>query len=285
MSREARILDAAGELLLTFGYRKVTVDDVARRAGVGKGTVYLHWSSKLELFATVLVREAAALTAAQLERLRSDPAEVQLHRTMRSLYLLVMRRPLARAFYAGDTELLGALSHDSKIARQVRGDEDALGPPFHAALSEPACSPTTPPRIPPSSAHSSCRRSTSSTGCQPAVPARQGDRRRPDGDGVDDAAAGRLVWWVSVGVTVLKHHLRFADSAAVAYIVPIGASLTGVFIFLLVIYTWLPNTEVSWREALPGAVVGAVVLEATFAASGQYFRLTGQLERQRAGAG
>ena len=69
-----------------------------------------------------------------------------------------------------------------------------------------------------------------------------------------------------VGVTVLKHHLRFADSAAVAYIVPIGASLTGVFVFLLVIYTWLPNTEVSWREALPGAVVGAVVLEATFAA-------------------
>jgi AcrR family transcriptional regulator len=136
MSREARILDAAGELLLTFGYRKVTVDDVARRAGVGKGTVYLHWSSKLELFATVLVREAAALTAAQLERLRSDPAEVQLHRTMRSLYLLVMRRPLARAFYTGDTELLGALSHDSKIARQVRGDEDALGPPYHAALYE-----------------------------------------------------------------------------------------------------------------------------------------------------
>jgi membrane protein len=75
-----------------------------------------------------------------------------------------------------------------------------------------------------------------------------------------------------VGVTVLKHHLRFADSAAVAYIVPIGASLTGVFVFLLVIYTWLPNTEVGWREALPGAVVGAVVLEATFAASGQFFR-------------
>ncbi|WP_410479403.1 helix-turn-helix domain-containing protein [Pseudonocardia sp. H11422] len=26
----------------------MTVDDVARRAGVGKGTVYLHWASKLE---------------------------------------------------------------------------------------------------------------------------------------------------------------------------------------------------------------------------------------------
>jgi hypothetical protein len=86
------------------------------------------------VFATVLMHEAAALTQAQLARLRADPAEVQLHRTMRSLFLLVMRRPLARAFYTGDTELLGTLSHDSKIAQQVRRDEEALGPPYHAAL-------------------------------------------------------------------------------------------------------------------------------------------------------
>ncbi len=77
------------------------------------------------------------------------------------------------------------------------------------------------------------------------------------------------------GVSVLKHHLRFADSAAVAYVLSIGASLAGVFVFLLVVYTWLPNTEVSWREALPGAIVGAIVLEATFAASGQFFRHAG----------
>lgn len=68
------------------------------------------------------------------------------------------------------------------------------------------------------------------------------------------------------GVSVLKHHLRFADSAAVAYILSFGASFAGVFIFLLVVYTWLPNTEVTWREALPGAILGAVVLEASFLA-------------------
>jgi membrane protein len=68
------------------------------------------------------------------------------------------------------------------------------------------------------------------------------------------------------GVSVLKHHLRFADSSAVAYILSIGTSLAGVFIFLLVIYTWLPNTEVNWREALPGATAGAVFLEVSFLA-------------------
>jgi AcrR family transcriptional regulator len=154
MSREARILDAAGDLLLAYGYRKVTIDDVARRADVGKGTIYLHWASKLELFATVLMREAVALAEAQLARLRADPAEVQLHRTMRSLFLMVMRRPLARAFYTGDTELLGALSHDSKVAQRVRRDEEALGPPYHAALhahgllaDDPATDPAFPYRL------------------------------------------------------------------------------------------------------------------------------------------
>ena len=68
------------------------------------------------------------------------------------------------------------------------------------------------------------------------------------------------------GVSVLKHHLRFADSAAVAYILSFGASFAGVFVFLLVVYIWLPNTEVTWREALPGAILGAVVLEASFLA-------------------
>ena len=135
-SRESRILDVAGELLLTFGYRRVTIEDVARRASVGKGTVYLHWASKLELFATVLIRDAAAIVAEQLSALRADPAEIRLHRTMRSLFLLVMRRPLARAFYTGDTEVLGALGTDTKIGLQVAADKAAMMPRYLAVLHQ-----------------------------------------------------------------------------------------------------------------------------------------------------
>jgi membrane protein len=68
------------------------------------------------------------------------------------------------------------------------------------------------------------------------------------------------------GVSVLRHHLRFADSAAVAYLVSYGASLLGVFVFLVVVYTWLPNTHIGWREALPGAIAGALFLEVSFLA-------------------
>ncbi len=43
------ILDAADRLLARFGYRKMTVEDIAAEAGIGKGTIYLHFSSKEEV--------------------------------------------------------------------------------------------------------------------------------------------------------------------------------------------------------------------------------------------
>jgi AcrR family transcriptional regulator len=44
-----RILDAADLLLARFGYRKMTVEDIAQEAGIGKGTVYLSFPSKEEV--------------------------------------------------------------------------------------------------------------------------------------------------------------------------------------------------------------------------------------------
>src|SRR4026207_2352677 len=40
------ILDATDRLLARYGYRKMTVEDIAHKAGIGKGTIYLHFSSK-----------------------------------------------------------------------------------------------------------------------------------------------------------------------------------------------------------------------------------------------
>lgn len=56
MSAEHRdaILEAATEVFMRYGFRKASIDDIARRAGIGKGTVYLHFDSKEELFATVV---------------------------------------------------------------------------------------------------------------------------------------------------------------------------------------------------------------------------------------
>jgi AcrR family transcriptional regulator len=48
VSNRERILDAAERLLGRYGYRKMTVDDLAAEAGMGKGTIYLSFRSKEE---------------------------------------------------------------------------------------------------------------------------------------------------------------------------------------------------------------------------------------------
>lgn len=43
------LLDATDRLLARHGYKKMTIDDLAAEVGIGKGTVYLHFSSKEEI--------------------------------------------------------------------------------------------------------------------------------------------------------------------------------------------------------------------------------------------
>jgi AcrR family transcriptional regulator len=43
------ILDATDELLTKYGYKKMTIDDLAEAVGIGKGTVYLYFPSKEEI--------------------------------------------------------------------------------------------------------------------------------------------------------------------------------------------------------------------------------------------
>jgi len=43
------ILDATDRLLARYGYRKMTIEDISREVGIGKGSVYLHFQSKEEV--------------------------------------------------------------------------------------------------------------------------------------------------------------------------------------------------------------------------------------------
>lgn len=49
---EGTILNAYNVLLARYGYRKITMDDLAEQAGIGKNTIYLHFRSKEDLVYT-----------------------------------------------------------------------------------------------------------------------------------------------------------------------------------------------------------------------------------------
>lgn len=53
-ARPAELLAAALDLFVERGYAATRLDDVARRAGVSKGTLYLYYESKEELFKAVI---------------------------------------------------------------------------------------------------------------------------------------------------------------------------------------------------------------------------------------
>ena len=49
VSTRDAILDATDRLLARYGYKKMTIDDLAQEVGIGKGSVYLHFTSKEEI--------------------------------------------------------------------------------------------------------------------------------------------------------------------------------------------------------------------------------------------
>lgn len=47
--KRTRILEASEKLFLTYGYKRVSMEEIAKSAGIGKGTLYQLFSSKQEL--------------------------------------------------------------------------------------------------------------------------------------------------------------------------------------------------------------------------------------------
>jgi AcrR family transcriptional regulator len=78
-ARPAEIVDAALEVFAERGFSAARLDDVAARAGISKGTLYLYFPSKEELFKAV-VRQALLPNLARVERLLREhpgPAAAQ----------------------------------------------------------------------------------------------------------------------------------------------------------------------------------------------------------------
>lgn len=69
--KETRILDTAADLFARQPFHKVLLSDVARVAAVGKGTLYLYFKSKEDLYYAVLFRGFAGLVD-RLNRFLAD---------------------------------------------------------------------------------------------------------------------------------------------------------------------------------------------------------------------
>src|SRR5258708_7622007 len=108
--RADRILDAAAELIARWGYNKTTIDDIARQAGVAKGTIYLHWKTRDDLFWALLSREDLRIVESLRQHIVSDPEGLTLYKLIRHIMLDTLRNPLTKAMLLMDSNMLGELA-------------------------------------------------------------------------------------------------------------------------------------------------------------------------------
>ncbi|MBL4813393.1 MAG: TetR/AcrR family transcriptional regulator [Rhodobacteraceae bacterium] len=77
--RPKEVLDAALTLFTKQGYAKTTVDQIAREAGLSKGTVYLYFASKEALLEGLVTRTVVSVTGSVFDAMhgyRGDPRPV-----------------------------------------------------------------------------------------------------------------------------------------------------------------------------------------------------------------
>jgi AcrR family transcriptional regulator len=131
--RSSAILDAARQVFGDCGFDRATIERIAQVAGIAKGTVYLYYDSKRQLYDDALqagLAELEALTAARLDQAATPRDAITAFVTTRTEYFLE-RRSFFRMYVAAvSSQLIDATEHPSQcralIDRQARRLEEVL---------------------------------------------------------------------------------------------------------------------------------------------------------------
>lgn len=147
MDKRQRIMSAAERLFKTRQFHEITLDEVARLADVAKGTIYLYFADKEDLFFQTAVAGFDDMCALLCQHpLTEGPVEQELQRACQTVCAFFHdRRPLFRMILAeGEralgkggglrqrwnehrkkmTQALAQIFHRGFQRRQIRGDLD-----------------------------------------------------------------------------------------------------------------------------------------------------------------
>ncbi|MDX3097491.1 TetR/AcrR family transcriptional regulator [Streptomyces sp. ME19-03-3] len=105
------ILDAARQALVELGWGRLTMGDVAARAGVAKTTLYRRWASKNELVVDAVAVLFDALELPDRGSLRADVEGVVLQ------FAALLEQPAARTALMA---VVAEATHDEALRRRIR---------------------------------------------------------------------------------------------------------------------------------------------------------------------
>jgi AcrR family transcriptional regulator len=124
------ILDAAQLLFVKQGYRKTSMDEVAREAGVAKGTLYLYFATKVDIAITVFAREKRIYFDRVMDVFdESLPARTRLKKWVVGILMAAVEMPLFGRLMTGDKDLFALLEDlpPELMAKGVQNRHEIFG--------------------------------------------------------------------------------------------------------------------------------------------------------------
>ena len=119
-----RLLEAASGAFAEHGADDVSLEEIARRAGVGIGTLYRHFPTRQALLEAVYTDQVESLSARAAELLRAESPGDALAEWLRAMMKFSStKRNMTTALLAGlgtDSELL------SSCAKEIKGAAESL---------------------------------------------------------------------------------------------------------------------------------------------------------------
>lgn len=101
--RKKKIIQVAAQLFSEKSYHDVTIDEVAAKAGIAKGTIYLYFESKEKLYLEILENCFESIESLiEKEVAKTDPASEKLRKILRLIF----------GFYRQNLDVLRILSRD-----------------------------------------------------------------------------------------------------------------------------------------------------------------------------
>lgn len=120
--KKPQIMRAAERLFTSRRFHEITLDDVAKAAKVGKGTIYLHFKDKDDLFFQTALAGFDDLCDVLQQRVPKDaPFEDRLHAACKEVSWFFQRRQQAnRMIQAEDTRMLWCKGDVKEIWKKRR---------------------------------------------------------------------------------------------------------------------------------------------------------------------
>ncbi len=117
LKRRELILDVAEETIIKHGFENATMDEIAEKAEVAKGTLYNHFESKTHIYIAICERGSSKLNEQMAKVLTQDLSGLKMVEELGNTYL---------NFVMEHTQYFHAFNYYEGVVSEITSDSDGI---------------------------------------------------------------------------------------------------------------------------------------------------------------